>query len=202
MNSIDYKELPNIAPNYFFVNKDFNQQKIYEKGFYIVKLFTLNNVGIVTSNDAILINEIKNDLINNVEEHYKIQADVKIINAISYRPFDNKYIYYDVKRIERAREKLMQHFINRNNIGLVIARQCVSNWQYVFISKLIGEFNLTGTAGRYGSGNYFSLYLYNETSEQQTINNTLRIPNLKSEIVKQIAENLGLKFTNEKETNF
>lgn len=200
LNSIDYKELPNIAPNYFFVNKDFNQQKIYEKGFCIAELFTLNNVGIVTSNDAILINEIKNDLINNVEEHYKIQADVKIINAISYRPFDNKYIYYDVKRIERAREKLMQHFINRNNIGLVIARQCVSNWQYVFISKLIGEFNLTGTAGRYGSGNYFPLYLYNETSEQQTINNTLRIPNLKSEIVKQIAENLGLKFTNEKET--
>ncbi len=35
---------------------------------------------------------------------------------------------------------------------------CSRDWKYIFISKLIGEFNLTGTAGRYGSGNYFFHY--------------------------------------------
>lgn len=201
LKTINYKELPNIAPNYFFVNKDFDEQKIYDKGFFVNEIFTLNNVGIVTSKDAILISESNNDLINNVEEYYKITADRNLVKAISYRPFDNKVIYYDVKLIERAREKLMQHFFNGNNVGLVIARQCVGNWQYVFISKLIGEFNLTGTAGRYGSGSYFPLYLYTENKVQQSIELKIdRTPNLNIEIVKQITDVLKLTFTNEKET--
>jgi len=201
IQTVPYKELPNIAPNYFFVNKDFDEQNIYDKGFKVNEIFSSNNVGIVTSKDAILINESKNQLIKNVEEFYQIQADKSLIKPISYRPFDNKFIYYDVKLIERAREKSMQHFLIGKNIGLVIARQCVGNWQYVFISKLIGEFNLTGTAGRYGSGNYFPLYLYPETNGQQTIGqSTERQPNLNTEIVKHIADKLGLTFTNEKET--
>jgi len=201
IKSIPYKELPNIAPNYFFVNKDFEEQKIYDKGFKVSEIFASNNVGIVTSKDAILINENKNELLKNVEEFYQIQAEKNIIKPISYRPFDNKFIYYDVKIIERAREKSMQHFFNGKNIGLVIARQCVGDWKYIFISKLIGEFNLTGTAGRYGSGNYFPLYLYPEANGQQTVGQTAeRTPNLNTEIVKQIANKLGLTFTNEKET--
>jgi len=199
--TVEYKELQNIAPNYFFVNKDFDEQKVYERGFKVNEIFTSNNVGIVTSKDAILINENKKELIKNVGEYYVIQPNESIIKAISYRPFDNKYIYYDVKLIERAREKSMQHFFNGKNIGLVIARQCVGNWRYIFISKLIGEFNLTGTAGRYGSGNYFPLYLYPEIKGQQNIGQTTeRTPNLNTEIVKQIAEKLCLTFTNEKET--
>ena len=63
------------------------------------------------------------------------------------------------------------------------------------------ESNLTGTAGRFGSGNFFPLYLYPDTNGQQTIEQSNeRKPNLKAEIVNQIAEQLGLTFTNEKET--
>jgi len=47
----------------------------------------------------------------------------------------------------------------------------------------------------------FPLYIYPEINGQQTIGQTEeRTPNLKAEIVNQIAENLGLTFTNEKET--
>lgn len=199
LKTVDYKELPNISPNYYFVNKDFDEQKAYDKGIKVNDLFISNNVGIVTSKDAILINENKNELIKNIEEFYNISADQNIIKSISYRPFDNRLIYYDVKRIERAREKSMQHFFNEQNIGLVIARQCVGNWQYIFITKLIGEFNLTGTAGRYGSGNYFPLYLYPVNNAQQSLEQTNeRTPNLNSELVNQIADRMGLNFTNEK----
>jgi predicted helicase len=53
----------------------------------------------------------------------------------------------------------------------------------------------------YGFQSYaFPLYLYPETSAQQTIDqSTERTPNLNPAIVKQIAEKLGLTFTNEKE---
>ena len=94
----------------------------------------------------------------------------------------------------------MKHFLYGQNIGIVTSRQCVGDWQYIFISKLIGEFNLTGTAGRFGSGNYFPLYLYPETNAQQTLGHTAeRTPNLNPEIVGQLAEGLGLTFTPEKE---
>ena len=72
----------------------------------------------------------------------------------------------------------------------------------VFISKNIIDINY------YGFQTYsLSLYLYPKTNPsassgqaiQQTIEQqTERTPNLKAEIVKQIAEKLGLSFTNEK----
>ena len=46
-----------------------------------------------------------------------------------------------------------------------------------------------------------TLYLYPETNGQQTIGQTTgKTPNLNVEIVKQIADKLGLTFTTEKET--
>jgi len=95
----------------------------------------------------------------------------------------------------------MQHFLKGNNVGLVISRQSVGDWKYIFISKNIIEFNLTGTAGRFGSGNLCPLYLYPETTDQQAlIDNQTRTPNLNKEIVQQIADKLNLTFTHEKET--
>ncbi|MCC6186378.1 MAG: DNA methyltransferase, partial [Chitinophagaceae bacterium] len=218
LKSINFKELPNIPPNYFFVNKDFEEQKEYDKGFSVCELFTINNVGIVTSKDAILINENKEKLLKSVNEFYTIVANKELIQRISYRPFDDKYIYYDTKIIERAREKIMQHFLIGETIGLVIARQCAGDWQYAFITKLIGEFNLTGTAGRYGSGNYFPLYLYPENKAKESSKqlrtdaaqapprpsdtppeegNGERVPNLDMKIVDKICKDLGLYFSPE-----
>ena len=162
LKTVSYSVLPNVAPDYYFVNKNFEEQKQYNKGFSINELFQVNNVGVVTAKDTILLNETKVGLIRNVEQFYKIESNQKLIRKFSYRPFDEKFIYYDTSLIERAREKLMQHFLKGKNLGLVAARQCVGDWRHIFITKLIGDFNLTGTAGRFGSGNYFPLYLYHD----------------------------------------
>jgi hypothetical protein len=62
-----------------------------------------------------------------------------------------------------------------------------------FISKILGLFNLTGTAGRFGSGNYFPLYLYPENTKQTSTEATAaRTPNLNVEIVNKIAEKIRL----------
>ena len=57
------------------------------------------------------------------------------------------------------------------------------------------------TDDRYkGISSMFPLYLYPEANTQQTIDQTTeRTPNLNLEIINQIAEKLGLEFTNEKE---
>ena len=68
IKTIDYKKLPNVAPNYFLVNKDFDVQEVYDKGFKINDLFTLNNVGIVTARDSFTIHKSENDLIKTIED--------------------------------------------------------------------------------------------------------------------------------------
>jgi len=200
IKTVDYKELQNIEPNYFFVSKNFEEQKNYDEGFFVNELFPLNNVGIVTSKDAILINDTETELIKNVEDYYKIEINKKLFKKLSYRPFDKKIIYYDIKIIERARVKLMKHFFYGKNVGLVIASKCVGDWRYVFCTNVINEFNLTGTAGRFGAGSTFPLNIYPEITVQQSTEQTPeRTPNLNTEIVNQIAEKLGLTFTPEKE---
>ena len=216
LKTIPYKELPNVAPNYFFVNKDFEEQKEYDKGFVINELFNLCNVGIVTAKDSLLINDKKEELIRIVEESFEIKINKKLIKNISYRPFDNKLVYYDTKIIERAREKLMQNFIIGGNLGLVVGRQGqvvgTMPWNLSFITNSITDFNLYYRGG----GMLFPLYLYPETNGQQTLSGfqTLtaldidkknerptRKPNLKPEIVAAIAEKSGLTFVTEKETS-
>ena len=235
ISTVDYKELPNIAPNYYFVNKDFDEQKIYDKGISVIKLFKINGTGIVSKRDSLAFQNSKIEIIEKVQDIYNLSCEeIKSkYNKISwesrdgkvefcknnvmkfginenlfvkynYRPFDTKWTYYTGESkgfIGWPVKQVMQHFLPGDNIGLVTSRQSIGDWQYIFISKLIGDFNLTGTAGRYGSGNYFPLYLYPETKGQQTIGQTAeRTPNLNAEIVEQLKEKLGLSFTNEKTT--
>ncbi len=200
IKTVYYKELPNVAPNYFFVNKNFNEQNEYDKGLNVINLFNLNSVGIVTSNDSILINESKIDLLDGITENYKIKTNRELIQNISYRPFDYKYIYFDTEIIERPRFKVMQHLIRGDNWGLVLGRQSTDEyWCNVQITKFMIDnryhFSYKGIASQ------FPLYLYPENKAQQSIGeSTERTPNLNPEIVKEIAEKLALTFTNEKES--
>jgi len=228
LQAIKFKELQNKEPMYLMVEKDYEKEEEYNKGLSITELFPVNNVGIVTSRDDFIIDDNKNRLEKRIIDFFELNKediqlkyalkenkgwkinevkkkayffDEKYIQKINYRPFDEKYIYYESNFLERSRGEVMKHFLTGKNIGLVIARQCTSDWRYVFITKLIGEFNLTSTAGRFGSGSYFPLYLYPDNSGQQTIDQiTEKTPNLDMEIVNQIAKKLDLTFTNEKET--
>ena len=52
IQTIDFNELPNVAPMYFMVQKDFEAQKTYDIGFSITDLFSSNNVGVLTLCDV------------------------------------------------------------------------------------------------------------------------------------------------------
>jgi predicted helicase len=170
LNQINFKELPNIAPNYFFVSKDFSSQKDYDNGLKLTDLFPLNNVGIVTAKDNVLIKDTKKELKSSVETFYQIEVEPNLIRPISYRPFDEKFVYYDIKLIERAREKLMQHFINGKNLGIALCKQFKTGdtYQHVSISnKIIESCFVSNRTSEITS--IFPLYLYPET--QRPTNN-------------------------------
>ena len=195
LQTVQWQELELTEPQYFFIQKDFSLKEEYEKGFCVQELFPVNSIGIVTAKDAVFVNPDKRVLLKNIKNNFDIYPDENLIQSINYRPFDIQYIYYDTKRIERARKNVMQHFLKHENVGLVVSRQCVSDWRYVFISKEITEFNLTGTAGRFGSGYVFPLYLYPETDK--LFSDEKRKPNLNKTIINEISQRIGLQFADE-----
>jgi predicted helicase len=125
----------------------------------------------------------------------------KFYKKVTYRPFDNKNIFYNNDVVERPIMKVMQHFYRENNLGLVIGRQGQvvgsMQWNLSFITKSMTDFNLFYRGG----GMLFPLYILPESNGQQNIDQTTeRIPNLNKEIVYQIVEKVGLTYTHEKET--
>lgn len=123
------------------------------------------------------------------------------INSVTYRPFDNRFIFYEDKLVWRTVRKVMRHFFKPDNLGLVVGRQgqVVGSmpWNLIFLTTSMTDFNIFYRGG----GMLFPLYLYPEKSDQQTIDQSQgRIPNLNPEIIKQIAEKLEIPFLPEPES--
>lgn len=123
----------------------------------------------------------------------------EFIKNFDYRPFDTRKIYYSSDMVDWGREKYMYNIITGDNLNLITARQSTdTNWSLVQITEnmIDNRFHFSYK----GIPSQFPLYLYSVSDGQQTIEQSNeRKPNLKAEIVNQIAENLGLTFTNEKE---
>jgi predicted helicase len=307
LKTVPYKELPNIAPNYYFVSKDFDEQNSYNKGFSINELLTQNSVGIVTARDEFTIHYTKIALQNTIESFLSLDDEVgrakfnlgKDVRdwqvkfakkdllthyphkghfiKLNYRPFDNRWTFYtgNSKGFHcYPRTEVMQHFLNRENLGLVTVRRIKTGTNIgFFISDKMVDDAYSGMS----SSVVCPLYLYPEINREtrlledkkkalelkleeaksklegflsavtpirklvesmpnpdkelkkiydsqtkelqslqkevekysvqlqpaQAVNHLFgeetRTPNLNKEIVKQIAEQLGLTFTNEKE---
>ena len=165
LKTVPYKELTNIAPNYFFVPKDFEEQKSYDEGFKINELFTLNSVGIVTANDNLYIGYDKISLAKQIEKEYK-SVNPALIRPICYRPFDKRFLYNNVAMIERSRINVMQHFLKGENIGLVINKPAQGGalfYSDIFVTKNLTDQSIYSAMKR--SPFICPLYLYPETEK-------------------------------------
>ena len=230
LNNIGWHKLECKEPYYFFIPKDFNLELSYKSGFKIDELMLLNSNGVETKCDSIAIQFNKQALQNIIEDFKKLETDElklkynekedssgwnfenakKSIRTdifynlkIQYRPFDDRETIITKNSggfIGRSRFEVMKHFLYPN-IGLIIPRQTIQDYRHSFITDKIIEGNITASAKLLGTGCVFPLYIYPETSAQQTIGQTAeRTPNLNLEIVKQIADKLRITFTKEKET--
>ena len=123
-----------------------------------------------------------------------------IIQKIAYRLFDDRYIYYHSSMVDWGREKFMHHFVNKDNVGIDLCRQLVTDeYSHIFITNKIVDDSFVSNKSR-ERGYIFPLYLYPESKGQQTIGqSSRRTPNLNPEIVGKLKEKLGIAFANEKE---
>ncbi len=89
-------------------------------------------------------------------------ADLKdYIVDVSYRPFDDRKIFYHDAVVWRTAKKIMKHML-KNNIGFVTRRQQLSGMEcnYFFISKNIISDGLIRSDNK-GGESLFPLYIYN-----------------------------------------
>lgn len=222
IDTIEWNKLDPKEPEYFFVIKNFEGDIRYNKGFKIDDFFVIYNNGIETGKDRFFYSLTKQELLNKLQNSFSNKPEAIIqyeitntesfrflekftkstfkednIRLISYRPFDIAFTYYDRVLQRRPAYELMKNLFE-NNIGLLVPRQVSDNFKHIFISKLPTDCNLTGTAKKFGSAPLFPLYRYPETKGQQNIEQSCeRTPNLNPAIVNQIANMLGLTFTNE-----
>jgi predicted helicase len=127
-----------------------------------------------------------------------------VISKVMYRPFDDRFTFYTGKSkgfVAYPRDEMFSHLNKKDNFSIITCRQQSSfDFQHIFISRLVSDMcNISSQTKE--TGYIFPLYLYPKTNAQQSLDgNYARTPNLNPEIIKQIADGLGMTFTNEKET--
>lgn len=184
IKTVGYKELPNIAPNYFFTSKDFEEQKSYDDGFLINELFSEQSMGITTGNDGEFIDFHRDAILK--------KYDKQNLKKICYRPFDTRFIYYEPKLLARARFQFMKHFFCPNIAISLVRRSRNHSFVLPFIITDIADKCISSTLD---NANIFPLYLYLGTSEQQTIDrNKERSVNFNMEIIDKIQKDLNFCF--------
>jgi len=200
--------LPNLS---FVQSGSIELEREYQKGFSVDELFVENTTGIVTMGDSFIVDEDKVTLQKRVEtflnedisesvlkkkfglgKNYAdwiiknkkdISGDPDRIVPFAYRPFDNRYTYFDNKLVWRPRTNVMKHFVTGDNFGLIFARQAIggSEYNHVLVSKNVSD-NRVFFSNK-GIPAEAPLYLYVEDGS--------KVPNLKKEIVNQIEKIVG-----------
>lgn len=224
LNTISWNKLENKKTNFFFVKKEWEDENKYIQGFKINELFIKGNSGIKSHRDNLIyeiekqklltkINTFTDDTFddNTISINLKIKSnrdwdlstkrslvtkDKKILNSfikkVEYKPFNQQYCFYHLDAIDYHRIDLMQNMY-QNNILLMTSRKSIDVFRNVFLTKYLGDIH-TVSDQTY----CYPLYLYADNGSG-IFKEGKRTPNLNQAIVSEIADKLGLGFTNEKE---
>ncbi|TPH38050.1 DNA methyltransferase [Helicobacter pylori] len=110
LNSIEWLELTPRKPFYLLLPLKTRLLDEYEQGFSVKDMFQISSVGIVTGRDKIFIANNTESLKEQVLK-YCNEFNEQCIKDIHYRPFDIRKVYYDTKKLERARENTFKHML-------------------------------------------------------------------------------------------
>ncbi len=175
LNSIEWLELTPREPFYLLLPLETRLLDEYEQGFSVKDMFQISSVGIVTGKDRIFIANNAESLKEQVLK-YCNEFNEQYIKDIHYRPFDIRKVYYDTKKLERARENTFKHMLpppppptnpktpnqTRKNVALITSRRfCQSQKSGVgFVSNKISDLRTWTCPGMEG-GDYVNPLYHN-----------------------------------------
>ncbi|MBN8572417.1 MAG: N-6 DNA methylase [Candidatus Kapabacteria bacterium] len=227
LSSINWQRIEPTEDRYYFKDINALKQLSYNEFIPINLMFMTSGAGVQTKRDNVFVdfdkfkleNRINSILSKTISDTEVISLNIKnsssyrlvekidnskyqkiYIKKYNYRVFDDRFIYYDKDLLGRAFYSTMKHLLY-DNISLLTSKQQSSfDFQHSFITKQLTDHNSISLQTSEAT-HAFPLYLYPETSNQEIIGGAMdRVPNFNAEIVQQIADKLGMKFTNEKES--
>jgi len=170
IDKIKWKELKPEAPNYWFVYKDLSLEKEYQKYWKLTDIFENYSGGILTGNDKLFIDLSEKGLIDKMNYLYenpndafnkyhvqntkrtplqdnilKNKLQLELIKPISYRPFDDRFVYYNKNVISWARYNVCKNIKDKNLvIGFLRGRNMTSN-NILISDKILDNNAFSGT---------------------------------------------------------
>ncbi|HYW15641.1 MAG TPA: type ISP restriction/modification enzyme [Allosphingosinicella sp.] len=211
------------APHFGLLQRDHNIGAQYNSGISVPELFLIGGTGVVTKRDKLSIHHTKaevweavQDLLTRpeaeVRRKYALPADVRdwryewakadleknaaeaIIHPISYRPFDDRFIYNSGQArgfVGWPVEKIMSHFNTGSNLGICTARSNKSpSVDHFFITTKMME---TKYAESSTQSAVFPLYRYLSTKGQSDVfDNKARAANFDSKLYNAVCKAAGI----------
>ena len=231
LDQIKFQKLTLPEPYYFFVPKDYELQSEYESGFSMYEFFSLFSSGVKTERDSFTIYFTKDELRKSMSafrlmgdeearEKFSLRKDSrdwKIHKArkdleenvfndndtpvpICYRPFDVRYTYYTGTTRGfhgTPGHKAMKHILARDNFGLLTSRFFSgSTFDRIFVTKNIPDIH-SASDQTY----FFPLYYYHQPGDLTVKGHPPVGSYLAWDISHTIADDLGLTFVRDKETD-
>lgn len=111
LDSIQWQILTPQNPFYLFIPQNESLRVEYDKGWSVKDIFKVSNVGVATGKDSVFIAP-NSEILESQVRSYCNEFETQFVKDIIYRPFDMCKVYYDTKKIQRARKDIMQHFLH------------------------------------------------------------------------------------------
>ena len=211
------------APDFRFVPRNSEHEKEWNAAWSIRDIFPIGNNGLKTDRDELFFDFDRKELEKRMTtffqpdtpatflQHYRVEDsssyDIearrrerdfskRAIQRCLYRPFDFRWLYYDVGLTSRPAEKVMKHLLAGENIALCALRQSRrgEDGAVLAANTLVNK----DVVSLFDIGTVFPLYLYEngEADSQAELvpHENGRRPNLSAEFVNHVAETIGLKF--------
>lgn len=206
---IAFNKIEISKPEYYFIPRNTAGLSEYSNGVSVDKLFNQYVTGIVTMGDNFIVADNRSTILKRVEslsdgeyDTAKFQSDFGLgknyvniattakgmtidesrIVKINYRPFDDRFTYYDNKVLGRWRGAVMKNMFNTNNLGLVFNRRIESDRSFadVFVADSIMDARRVSLK----ETNYVApLFIHHEDGTKS--------PNFNSNEYKQLTVNLA-----------
>lgn len=189
LGDIDFAHVSQTDKNFSFIPQNSRGQDDYESGVQVDLLFQQNVTGIVTMGDGFIVADNPQTIANRVQKLAANEYDESTLNAkfglgknyakfvldgasklrfdsdkiikLNYRPFDERYTYFDNKVVWRWREKVMRNYLNHENIGLTLTRNLEQQREWADV--LVSEGMITHHSLSIKEVNYsLPLYIYHD----------------------------------------
>jgi predicted helicase len=153
-----------------------------------LKSFLFSNLPLELKKEAFNINDNRDFSVQSLNTYFK-KIDETKFKKYAFKPFNNKFIYFDSKFIDFDRRAVTKNIVNNINLVLIIKKRHVDkDYNHCFVSDKIPDVNFLG-----GQSYIFPLWI-NRTDEE--VNSDMydkrkRYSNLNEEFEKRLETTYG-----------